>query len=269
VAHARGRAQTLGDVRPGLSARFLRAIERALSPDPAQRHQTAGEFRQALTGRSRSGAARPGWMGKAAAAIAVAAVVVLVGFGLDRWLAGGFDVEARLYRHDGAGVRTELASGAEVAPGDRLTLEVEGSKDLHVYVINEDDTGETVLLFPIPETDLRNPLDKDEVHELPGHNPSGGRLAWTITSSGGRERLLVVATRRRVEALESLVAGMAPAQAGYPMVDPATVRGIAGLSELPTTDRVFGDGFTDVEELVDERQTGRDLWVRRIELRND
>jgi hypothetical protein len=148
-------------------------------------------------------------------------------------------------------------------------MEVEGSKNLHVYVINEDDMGETVLLFPIPDSDLRNPLTGGEVHELPGHKPSGGRLAWTITSTGGRERLLVVAARRRVEALESLVAGMTPAQAGYPTVDPQTVRGIAGLADLPTTERASDDAFSEVEELVDEQQTGRDLWVRRIELRND
>ena len=47
-AHARGSARRLRDARPDLAPAFVRAIDRALEPDPQARYRTAGEMEAAL-----------------------------------------------------------------------------------------------------------------------------------------------------------------------------------------------------------------------------
>lgn len=84
AAHTAGRRTYLNDVRPDLPESLVRAIERALAPDPAIRYRTAGEMAEALSGSLafRSATARverrrgPGWV--AAAAIAAALLVAWV-----------------------------------------------------------------------------------------------------------------------------------------------------------------------------------------------
>ena len=63
---------------------------------------------------------------------------------------------------------TTLKAGDRVAPGDRLFVTVESSKPVHVYVINEDEHGESYLLFPLPGQNLANPLPGGLTNRLPG-----------------------------------------------------------------------------------------------------
>ena len=67
-AHREGRVKRLRDVRPDLPSGFIQTVERALSPDPAARPQTAGELEAALTGRNdrRSGRDWTWWQRRAA-----------------------------------------------------------------------------------------------------------------------------------------------------------------------------------------------------------
>ena len=51
-AHKQGRVRHLRDVAPTLPAWFVRAIERAIAPNPRDRFRTAGEFEAALAGRT-------------------------------------------------------------------------------------------------------------------------------------------------------------------------------------------------------------------------
>lgn len=48
VAHAGGHVQALGALRPDLPERFVRAVERALEPDPAARYRSVTAMRQEL-----------------------------------------------------------------------------------------------------------------------------------------------------------------------------------------------------------------------------
>ncbi len=50
-AHREGRVKRLRDARPDLPTSFIQTVERALSPNPAERPQTAGELEAALTER--------------------------------------------------------------------------------------------------------------------------------------------------------------------------------------------------------------------------
>jgi len=81
AAHASGTRTRLRDARPDLTPGFVRVVEKALEPNPAQRFQTAGELEQALedpAGELRV-EARPAWQGRGiylAAALAVTLILV-------------------------------------------------------------------------------------------------------------------------------------------------------------------------------------------------
>jgi tetratricopeptide (TPR) repeat protein len=75
-AHARGLARSLHDLRPDLPRSFVRAVERALDPTPANRFASAGDMGAALAG-VKAGASKPralaafGWPALVSAALAV------------------------------------------------------------------------------------------------------------------------------------------------------------------------------------------------------
>ncbi len=177
--------------------------------------------------------------------------------------------EAVLWRvRDGR--RVPLADQGAVAPGDQLHLEFAGSEPLHVYVLDEDARGETFALFPVPGGDLANPVPAGE-HRLPGAF-AGQAFDWVVTSSGGREEVLVVASRRPVAALESRVAALAPAstsrQIAYAPVGDETIaalRGIGGLAPAPVA---VGESRLArlARDLIARGEP--DVWVRRLSLTN-
>jgi len=87
-AHRAGQRSRLRDARPDLPAAFVHVVDRTLSPQPAERHASAGELEadlmQALAGggiapdgtRSRA-SSRPRWLIPVIAALAVAAVALI------------------------------------------------------------------------------------------------------------------------------------------------------------------------------------------------
>lgn len=169
-----------------------------------------------------------------------------------------------------AGRRVPLADQGAISPGDQLHLEFASGEPLHVYVLDEDSRGETFALFPVPGGDLGNPVPAGE-HRLPGAF-EGRDFDWVVTSAGGREEVLVVASRRPVAALETRVASLAPAQAGravtYAPVGEETIaalRGIGGLAPAPVT---TGEGRLSrlARDLIARGEPG--VWVRRLTLVN-
>lgn len=88
---------------------------------------------------------------------------------------------------------TRLAQGDRVSPGDMLALEFSATRPAYLYVVNEDDRGEAYLLFPQAVYDTRNPLAAGETHRLPGP-VRGESQAWGVSSAGGHEHFLVVAS---------------------------------------------------------------------------
>lgn len=108
-AHEQGEVRLLRDVRPGLPESFVRVVERALSPDPANRYASAGSFEQALSGvldldettvRDRR-AVRTQWRGWVYLGLAAAVVIAVVAV----WL---------LYRHLQRKEADELIAQAKV-----------------------------------------------------------------------------------------------------------------------------------------------------------
>lgn len=230
--HLQKDVKPLRDVRPDLPAAFVKVVERALNPDPGDRYESAGEMERALNSLQAvpvrpTPAAR--WRRYVVAAAATVALVVL-GTMLRSVVFPGFEVEASLFRLT-PGSEERLRSGATVNPGDQLFLEIEGSEKMYVYVLNEDSLGDAFLLFPLPVLDLQNPVSSDVVYRLPGE-VGGTENFWDVTTAGGTETLLVIASRDPVADLKETMDQLAQVGGAGPVPDRvfAQLRGIGGLN---------------------------------------
>jgi hypothetical protein len=282
-AHGEDRRTPLVDARPDCPVGLVRVVDRVLAREPSQRFASAGEMEAALAsalegGDRRSRSRRPSRPLVAALVVAAAASMATVmilrqerGFRPAAPVAvGPVAVDAGLYRvRDGA--VTALAGGEAVGPGDHLYLEVEAPEPVHLYVLNEDAAGEVFVLFPLPGLDVGNPLQADRRYRLPGR-AAGVPQDWTVTSAGGRELFLVVASRQRLAELERQMGGLEAAAADRPVeVTPSgteTLRGVGGLGAAETT----WEGTAHLDEVLrslgQRRTRDGSVWVTRIELAN-
>jgi len=273
--HAAGGRLRLLDVRPDLPVPFVRAVERALEPDPARRFATTGELEAALsrtlgeTGPhvEQTGASRSRSLGRAAVFVAVAGLATAaVMFWRAQTGPGALRVEAALFRQAGAGAEP-LVSGDRVSPGDQLFLEISGDRAVHVYVIDEDSEGRAFVLFPAPGVEPRNPLAPGR-HRLPG--ATEGRLrTWEVDSAGGEEVLLLIASDRALPELEEEIRAIPrvetdadPAPAAG---DPRRLRGIGRLG-APPPDEERPPRLSDRLRATWDPDSG--VWFREIRLRN-
>jgi hypothetical protein len=257
-AHQQGRRELLSDLRPDLDASFVEAIEKAIAPVPENRYRTAGEFERTFR---RSSPPITQYVIAAAACL-----IAVLGIG---YRASTYNVEASLFRVDG-GRRETLLPGATIAPGDHLLLELKASKALHVYVVSYDDAGQQYLLFPMDRSDLKNPLQSEELQRLPGAS-EGKQLVWTVTSSGGREHIVVIASPSRLEKFEKRIADSKLGRPDYAPITNETLgelRGIGGIAEHASTSETIPSSelFKEVQGLANKPQGIRGPWVRQIDL---
>lgn len=302
-AHASPNPVRLRDRRADLPDAFVAWVERALSRSPGDRFQTIGacaaELSQAAgagtgtitthaPGRRTTGSWRAvtGWL-------VVGVAVVTTAAGLAWWTArdarpattpgatataaGSYQIEAALFRRAAGGATERLGPDARVAPGDRLFLELRSSVPTYVYVINEDDRGESYVLFPLPGQSLSNPLTTNEVQRLPGR-VGAEEADWQVTSSGGREHFLIFASPERLGALETMLAALPRPEAGRPVnaapVAPEAaqlLRGIGGLTPAPaqsstTQSSRLSAQFTTPLPAAAETTSG--VWVRQLTIQN-
>ncbi len=274
---------------------------------PRDRFQTAGELEAALNLALGHGSAKPvtpplPFRYKLAIAAGVIALVA-VGATYDRWAGrganpasavnqasalpgatvsvatpvpaadGSYRIEAAFYRDEG-GRDVRLASGARVARGDRLSLQVTSSVPTYVYVVNEDDRGESYLLFPLPGLHAVNPLAAGTRHEIPGI-AAGERIFWTVSSEGGREHFLVFVSPDPLSPAFQRVFDKLPRPTADTQVlarplssDIASVlRGVGGLAKAPAP---AGQGLSAEfsAPLPSAEETARGVWVRQLTLDN-
>ncbi len=316
-AHRSKRRRSLRDLRPELPTAFVEVIERAVARDPGSRYATAGDFAAALaaTGglppspglpalppkaNTNSSQATPDWtrrqvlLGTAGllGAVAAGGVAWRIAAGSRRAsdaptgvpatssappAVASYQVGASVHAlRDGQDIK--LSPGSRVQPGDRLFLTIESSRDVFVYVVNQDDAGLMFVLFPLSGHQPENPVGGGRAHRLPGQNADGTEAYWQVTSSGGRERISVFVTPERPTTFERLLAQIPRAAAGRAVAyapitaeDLKTLRGIGGLAEGPapagrpaTTDAPFGA----LSPLTDGPETVDGLWEREIVLLN-
>lgn len=223
----RGERQRLADLRPGLPADVVRAIEKALDPDPSRRHASALAFAAALAPKpARPGASRA-WIALGAAAV----VALLVGAFAWRGGAANWQAQAEFQRVGSFG-SAALADGSAIAMGDRLVLQFRSTRPVHLYVFDDDGSGATGVLFPLAGVEPANPLAAGTAYRLPGRK-DGQSVAWTVSSHAAREEFVVVASAEPQPDLERLIADWQRAGANE-----GTTRGTLGLSVAPDDNEV-------------------------------
>jgi serine/threonine-protein kinase len=268
-AHHEGRIRLLRDVRPDLPAGFLQIVERAMAKDPAERFRSAGEMERALEGFRGHGVSPPPspvirW-------IVAAAIPAIVAIGI--WLAtrpGSYEIQAAFLRPSPAGVMEPLDSGDRVSVGDVIYLDIEASTDLHVYVLNEDEAGEVWLLFPLQGFDIGNPTPSGRKLRLPDEE-----VGWEITSAGGREHFLVMASPERLEDFEKEVASLPRPEPGKPLQLSAAAlgktRGAGGL-RAPSPNQPGSESrgrfFSMARRLAQQPEKAKGVWIRQIDVEN-
>jgi tRNA A-37 threonylcarbamoyl transferase component Bud32 len=285
-AHRTGRRVPLVERNRALPSEFVEVIERSIAPDPADRHASVVDLENALaavldTGTSEANADPTSppptwWKGRSLLLVVGIAVALAIGTAVFRPILAPSSAtpvapvaQATLYVQapDGA---LPVSSGAIVAPGDRLFLEVANDEELHLYVVNGDEAGEAFVLFPVAGLDLENPLPPGE-HRLPG-SVGGMAQDWRVTSAGGTETFLVMAAREPLGDLEHRLAAWEQASADRPVnSDPGSeivTRGIGGLADAPVA-RGAAEELEWLERRLADLEEGGDIvWSRRIILRS-
>jgi hypothetical protein len=146
-------------------------------------------------------------------------------------------------------------------------MEVDTAEEVFLHVLNEDRQGNVFVLFPIPGLDLGNPLPTGH-HRLPGRL-RGVPQDWEVTSAGGTEVFLVIASRSPLPDIQLQLAEVPAAseEASRGAADDA-LRGVGGLRRAPPV--AAGDSQL---ESIHRAMSGRQehdgsVWVRRYELVN-
>jgi hypothetical protein len=288
---ARGPEPALDAERPDAPPALLAAVAQAIAPDPAARFVDARSTLRALEGASpiASRASHKRVVFALAAVVVLLVLAAALAPSLKRApvpqpvattpppaLPAPYAVEASVVRF-GDGATTRLVSGDVVRPGDRLGLEFRATRAAWVYVLDEDERGERYLLFPQPLFDTPNPLAADSTYRLPG-TVGGRENAWTVTSRGGREHLLVVASPEKVPELEAELGRLPAPRPGRPIayarIGEAAVerlRGVGGVAPLPAGSAALAPrsaAFERFKALAGRESEVRGVWVRQIALEN-
>jgi hypothetical protein len=296
-AHRRGERKHLRDARPDLPEDFIYVIERALSVNPSERYASAGAFEAALArliGGARRSEAAPARWSALGLSIGIATLVVVAAgtYWLGhRWVGAPpsdptaasrrsvgvptvaattsaapeltYQIDLGLYRTRG-NRQERVRPGERVTLGDQLFVKLRVSVPAYVYIVNEDDQGESYLLFPLPAQSVTNPVPAGTTNRIPGTGGSAD-VDWQVTSAGGHEHFLIFASPERLAALEQVFAalprpelGKAMRSARLPEDAIRRLRGVGGLKLTP----IFSTPLGEVEE------TAHGLWVRQLTVDN-
>jgi len=223
AAQERKQALRLAALKPGLPADLVRAIETALDVDPARRQASALAFAAALAPKPARSAVTKSWI-----AMGVVATIAAVLAGVFAWRAGSATWQAQAeFQRVGPLGAVALADGTAIAMGDRLVLQFHRNKPAFVYIFDDDGSGSTAVLFPLPGIEPTNPLGAGAAYRLPGRR-DGGSLAWTVSSHAEREEFVVVAATAPQPELEQAIALWQRAGG-----EASASRGTLGLSVAP------------------------------------
>jgi hypothetical protein len=212
----------LADLKPGLPADLVGAIEQALEFDPARRHASALAFAAALAPRPARSVAPRTWT-----ALGLLAAMLALFAAFAAWRGGGAWQTQAEFQRVGAFGATALADGSSIAMGDRLVLQFQSSKPAFVYVFDDDGSGNAGVLFPLPGVEPANPLAAGTGYRLPGKK-GGESVAWTVSSHAAREEFVVIAATAPQPELERAIADWRRAGG-----ESAPARGTMGLSAAP------------------------------------
>ena len=302
------RRKPLRDARPDLPDSFVRVVERATAETQKERYQSAGELETALTRVISSPGREPipisvpapdAWDWKKlvlyATSIVLVVAVALIVPRIPRsslptdsrtavvrpeppvgntappstaGTAATYRIETAFYR-EGKGVVQRLKPGDKLAPGDALSLQMQASIPMYFYLVNEDEHGDSFLLFPLPGQAVQNPLPPGQRHRLPA-SANGELISWQVTSSGQREHFFLVASPARSKEFDELFAnfpqpvfGRVPQNARLSSEGIGMLRSVGGLTESPAKIdqqlRLMPEFSTP---LTEGEEAGEGVWIR-------
>jgi hypothetical protein len=228
---------SLAQLKPGLPADLVKAIEQAIDIDPSRRHTSALAFATALAHRPVASAQPLKTWSIVGLLAAVAALLAAFA-----WRAGStaWQAEAQFQRIGALG-NSVLADGATIAMGDRLALDFHSNQPAFVYIFDDDGSGTTGVLFPLPGVEPANPLTAGTSYRLPGKK-NGTSVAWTVSSHALREEFVVIAATSAQPELEKAIADWQRAGAG----EPGAARGAMGLSAAPEDNQIASAPLREV-----------------------
>jgi eukaryotic-like serine/threonine-protein kinase len=277
-----GRLTPLTDARPDIPASFASIVSRALAREAADRFESAGAFEAALReflegpdARRRSDRGARPWILAGTGVLGIALASVALVFAL-RGPPASLEIQMFRLRGD---EEVPIAPGGSVRIGDQLSLELQSSRGVYVYVVNDDDSGMPIRCFPLPGLDLGNPLPGRERLRLPGR-ADGQRNYWTITPGGqGRETFLLVASPEPLPDVEKVLETLrVPARAGAGKVEEAErtalleglTRGAGGVEPAKVGAAISTGRLADVVA-APRQDVGSPDWPRRwwITLRSE
>jgi hypothetical protein len=181
------------------------------------------------------------------------------------------EITATLFRQrDGS--KEALSPADTIAPGDQLSMEVQADEAVHLYIVNEDQDGAFFVLFPLPGLDASNPLTGAKTHRLPGRR-NGTVQDWQVTTAGGTETFMVVASREPLEELEAELNRSPAASGGRKVGDPVQTlltRGVGGVVAATTVADEDTGGRVDrlYRQLAQQQESDHNVWVQRFVLAN-
>jgi len=278
-AHQDGAARRLSSVRPDLPTPLVEIVDRAIASEASARFASADDMRIALDATLRSlqpqthAWRRRGLLAMAAALLAVAILWINRGPGI------GIPLSAEVQMGSlAAGGWAPLAINAEVTSQDQVQLTLRLSRSAHVYVLNRDAEGHTVVLFPMQGGGMTNPLPAGRPIVLPGV-VEGERKGWAFSPIAGAEDFLVIASDEPLSEFEGELLNFAAVDVGggltvQPLVgssaevallDDFVARGVVGLVDAASP-RDSSDVFALAEAFAEEGT--RPVWMQRLRLLN-
>ena len=88
--------------------------------------------------------------------------------------------------------------------------------------MNEDDRGDSFVLFPLPGRAVDNPIRAETAIRIPG--TSKEKFNWVLTSVGEREHFIVFASPERMQAFEEIFATLPQPVIGRKVETPRSPR---------------------------------------------
>jgi eukaryotic-like serine/threonine-protein kinase len=225
-AHDAQTRVSLADARKDVPSWLIRAIDAALSTDPARRPASAIAFAATLV----VPAPRRVWPAVAAAGIVVVAAAAV--WSLLHPAAAAWETDVA-FRRGG----TTITDGATIALGDRLTLSFHSNRDAYLYVFDDDGSAQAAVLFPLQDVAPANPLAGGSEHQLPGRHGMQV-LSWQVSSDSLRDSFVVVACDQPQPQLENAITAWRHAQL-------ETSRGTLMLAPAPVEEAISSVALRD------------------------